>query len=125
MTWASSTTGASSTGAPCCSTSGPPGCPTCYGRGTTTSRSRRGRDRHRRHEPETERPRPSSGWRSLAIPTRSTSTIRTACRLDLGVYGAPETFFIDKKGIIRYRHVGGHQPRRLGQTLKPIFDAMK
>ncbi len=26
--------------------------------------------------------------------------------IDLGVYGAPETFFIDKKGIIRERHVG-------------------
>ena len=26
--------------------------------------------------------------------------------IDLGVYGAPETFFIDKKGIIRGRHVG-------------------
>ena len=30
------------------------------------------------------------------------------CRLaiDLGVYGAPETFFIDKNGLIRERHVG-------------------
>ncbi|KTC80002.1 cytochrome C biogenesis protein [Legionella cherrii] len=26
--------------------------------------------------------------------------------IDLGVYGAPETFVIDKQGIIRYRHVG-------------------
>ncbi|MBA2649088.1 MAG: DsbE family thiol:disulfide interchange protein [Legionella sp.] len=26
--------------------------------------------------------------------------------IDLGVYGAPETFIIDKKGIIRYRQVG-------------------
>lgn len=26
--------------------------------------------------------------------------------IDLGVYGAPETFLIDKKGIIRYCHVG-------------------
>lgn len=26
--------------------------------------------------------------------------------IDLGVYGAPETFLIDKAGIIRYRHVG-------------------
>jgi len=26
--------------------------------------------------------------------------------IDLGVYGAPETFIIDKSGVIRYRHAG-------------------
>jgi len=26
--------------------------------------------------------------------------------IDFGVYGAPETFVIDKEGIIRYKHVG-------------------
>lgn len=26
--------------------------------------------------------------------------------LDLGVYGAPETFLVDGKGVIRYRHAG-------------------
>lgn len=26
--------------------------------------------------------------------------------IDLGVYGAPETFLIDKAGYVRYRHVG-------------------
>ena len=26
--------------------------------------------------------------------------------IDLGVYGAPETFLVDKKGTIRYRHAG-------------------
>ena len=26
--------------------------------------------------------------------------------IDLGVYGAPETFFVDKNGVIRVRHVG-------------------
>src|SRR5690606_11768911 len=27
--------------------------------------------------------------------------------VDLGVYGAPETFFVDAKGIIRHKYVGG------------------
>lgn len=26
--------------------------------------------------------------------------------IDLGVYGAPETFLIDEAGVVRYRHVG-------------------
>lgn len=26
--------------------------------------------------------------------------------LDLGVYGAPETYLVDSEGIVRYRHVG-------------------
>ena len=26
--------------------------------------------------------------------------------LDMGVYGAPETFLLDERGVIRYRHVG-------------------
>ena len=30
--------------------------------------------------------------------------------IDLGVYGAPETFLIDKDGIIRVRHVGALTP---------------
>ena len=30
--------------------------------------------------------------------------VKTA--IDLGVYGAPETFLVDKAGVVRYRHVG-------------------
>ena len=33
---------------------------------------------------------------------------RTA--IDFGVYGAPETFFIDANGLVQYRHVGAMTP---------------
>jgi cytochrome c biogenesis protein CcmG, thiol:disulfide interchange protein DsbE len=33
---------------------------------------------------------------------------RTA--IDFGVYGAPETFFIDAAGLVQYRHVGAMTP---------------
>ena len=36
----------------------------------------------------------------------SVSDIRGRLGLDLGVYGAPETFLVDAQGIIRYRRVG-------------------
>lgn len=42
--------------------------------------------------------------------------------LDLGVYGAPETFLIDGKGIIRYRHAGDLNERVWQQELKPLWD---
>ncbi|MCT4702352.1 thiol:disulfide interchange protein DsbE [Enterobacteriaceae bacterium H20N1] len=42
--------------------------------------------------------------------------------LDLGVYGAPETFLIDGKGIIRYRHAGDLNESVWRQELKPLWD---
>ncbi|QFI54298.1 DsbE family thiol:disulfide interchange protein [Aeromonas simiae] len=45
--------------------------------------------------------------------------------LDLGVYGAPETFFIDSQGIIRYRHVGDINPQVWESSLKAIYEGMK
>lgn len=42
--------------------------------------------------------------------------------LDLGVYGAPETFLIDAKGIIRYRHAGDLNPRVWEQEIKPLWE---
>ena len=44
--------------------------------------------------------------------------------LDLGVTGAPETFFIDAKGTIRYRHVGVIDDRVWNETLKNIYSEM-
>lgn len=44
--------------------------------------------------------------------------------LDLGVYGAPETFLIDAKGVIRYRHAGDVNERNWNDTLGPIYEQM-
>ena len=41
--------------------------------------------------------------------------------LDLGVYGAPETFLIDGKGIIRYRHAGDLNARVWASEIKPLW----
>lgn len=41
--------------------------------------------------------------------------------LDLGVYGAPETFLIDGKGIIRYRHAGEMNAQIWQQELLPLW----
>ena len=39
---------------------------------------------------------------------------RTA--IDFGVYGAPETFFIDAGGLVQYRHVGADDAPRSGSA---------
>lgn len=41
--------------------------------------------------------------------------------LDLGVYGAPETFLIDGRGIIRYRHAGDLNERVWRDELLPLW----
>ncbi|NGH43123.1 DsbE family thiol:disulfide interchange protein, partial [Escherichia coli] len=41
--------------------------------------------------------------------------------LDLGVYGAPETFLIDGQGIIRYRHAGDMNERVWQQEVLPLY----
>ena len=41
--------------------------------------------------------------------------------LDLGVYGAPETYFVDARGLVRYRHVGVIDERLWRSRLEPIY----
>lgn len=45
--------------------------------------------------------------------------------LDLGVYGAPETYVIDKKGIIRYKHVGVVDERVWANSLQPLMQKLQ
>lgn len=44
--------------------------------------------------------------------------------LDLGVYGAPETFVIDANGQIRYRHVGDVNVKNWNETLQPLYQQL-
>ncbi len=44
--------------------------------------------------------------------------------LDLGVYGAPETFFIDAQGIIREKYVGVIDERVWQEKLAPIYEML-
>jgi cytochrome c biogenesis protein CcmG/thiol:disulfide interchange protein DsbE len=40
--------------------------------------------------------------------------------IDLGVYGVPETFVIDKQGIIRYKHIGPIDEQALEDKIMPV-----
>ena len=41
--------------------------------------------------------------------------------IDLGVYGVPETFVIDKDGVIRHKHIGPVTQEALDQTILPLM----
>ena len=45
--------------------------------------------------------------------------------LDLGVYGVPETFLIDAKGVIRYKHIGPLSNEVLNQQLLPLLTSLE
>ena len=41
--------------------------------------------------------------------------------IDFGVYGVPETFVIDKAGVIRLKHIGPVTPEALRDTILPLI----
>lgn len=44
-----------------------------------------------------------------------------ALAFNLGVYGTPETFIVDKHGVIRYKYVGPITSKKWKTTLQPII----
>ena len=40
--------------------------------------------------------------------------------IDYGVYGVPETYLIDKKGVIRFKQIGPITPEALSQKILPL-----
>lgn len=44
--------------------------------------------------------------------------------IDFGVYAAPESFLIDAKGVIRYKHIGPFTPEVIERELKPAIAAL-
>jgi cytochrome c biogenesis protein CcmG, thiol:disulfide interchange protein DsbE len=45
--------------------------------------------------------------------------------IDLGVYGAPETFLVDAKGVIRFKHIGVINYRIWEDEIMPAIAAVK
>jgi cytochrome c biogenesis protein CcmG/thiol:disulfide interchange protein DsbE len=45
--------------------------------------------------------------------------------INFGVYGTPETFIIDKKGVIRYKQIGPLTPEIWDHDIKPIIEKLQ
>jgi len=41
--------------------------------------------------------------------------------IDWGVYGVPETFVIDREGVVRYKHIGPLTPEVLRDRIEPLL----
>ena len=41
--------------------------------------------------------------------------------LDYGVYGVPETFVVDREGVIRYKHIGPITTEALADKIEPLL----
>ncbi len=50
----------------------------------------------------------------------SLSDLEGRLGIELGVYGVPETFVIDKEGVIRHKHIGPITPEALSQKILPL-----
>jgi len=45
--------------------------------------------------------------------------------IDFGVYGVPETFVLDRNGIIRYKHIGPITQQVLENTIMPLLQRLE
>ncbi len=52
--------------------------------------------------------------------TRTGSDIAGRVGIDWGVYGVPETFVVDRNGVIAYKHIGPITPKALEDTILPL-----
>lgn len=69
-----------------------------------------------------DKPNDAQEWLSeLGDPyTRTGADISGRVGIDWGVYGVPETFVIDRNGVIAYKHIGAITRKSLDETIMPL-----
>ena len=45
--------------------------------------------------------------------------------MDFGVYGLPETYLVDRQGVVRFKHAGALTPEILQQKLLPLMRSLQ
>jgi cytochrome c biogenesis protein CcmG, thiol:disulfide interchange protein DsbE len=72
-------------------------------------------------------PRNAQEWlRKLGDPYRVTAVDRDGrTGIDYGVYGVPETFVIDKAGIVRLKHVGPMTQDVWSREVRPLISKLQ
>jgi cytochrome c biogenesis protein CcmG/thiol:disulfide interchange protein DsbE len=65
----------------------------------------------------------AKGWlANLGNPYRATLVDADGrVGIDFGVYGVPETFIIDREGIVRMKHIGPLTPQVVREKIEPLL----
>jgi cytochrome c biogenesis protein CcmG/thiol:disulfide interchange protein DsbE len=45
--------------------------------------------------------------------------------IDFGVYGVPETFIIDREGLVRFKHTGPLTPEVVRTRIEPLLESLR
>ncbi len=74
-----------------------------------------------------DRPNDAAEWLdSLGDPyTRTGADMDGRVAIDWGVYGVPETFIVDKDGIIAHKHIGPVTKQALDETILPLIARLR
>jgi len=69
----------------------------------------------------------AKGWLSeLGNPYQVTAVdLDGAVSIEWGVYGVPETFVIDKSGIVRYKQIGPVTTKVIEEKIKPLLQTLE
>lgn len=67
------------------------------------------------------------GWLSrFGNPYRLSAFDQTGrVGIDWGVYGVPETFVIDRQGVVRHKHIGPLTPQVIDETILPLVRRLR
>ncbi len=57
--------------------------------------------------------------------TRTGADLNGRVGIDFGVYGVPETFVIDKTGVIVHKHIGALSEWALNETILPLVEELR
>ena len=74
-----------------------------------------------------DKPEDASNWLDeLGDPyTRTGADLDGRVGIDFGVYGVPETFVIDKAGVIAHKHIGAVSEQALKETILPLIEKLR
>ena len=74
-----------------------------------------------------DKPEDAANWLDeLSDPyTRTGADIDGRVGIDFGVYGVPETFVVDRAGVIAHKHIGAVSEQVMKETILPLIEKLR